>query len=205
VRARYLCPDPVRRRRGSSPRSRPKRRTARGKRSSLSVPSRFAIRWAAREILNLSKGVVVSAMIRSGRGTLSGGRSLPSRTRNFYRHGRCKQPRRIPRNLGLRGEQGCRRGLLKGMGPRSGQPQDHGQRRPIRTDQHRDGPDRRRGCRDAQVPVGFWRYGEPEEVAGAVAYLAGPEAGYITASTITIDGGLSILGRRTAFPHRRQH
>jgi 3-oxoacyl-[acyl-carrier protein] reductase len=36
------------------------------------------------------------------------------------------------------------------------------------------------------------RYGEPEEVAGAVAYLAGPEAGYITGSTITIDGGLSI-------------
>ncbi|MGO8003088.1 SDR family NAD(P)-dependent oxidoreductase [Rhizobium ruizarguesonis] len=36
------------------------------------------------------------------------------------------------------------------------------------------------------------RYGEPDEVAGAVAYLAGPEAGYITGSTITIDGGLSI-------------
>jgi 3-oxoacyl-[acyl-carrier protein] reductase len=49
------------------------------------------------------------------------------------------------------------------------------------------------------------RYGEPEEIAGAVDYLAGPEAGYITGSTITIDGGLSILGRRTAFPHRRQY
>ncbi|MBB4291425.1 3-oxoacyl-[acyl-carrier protein] reductase [Rhizobium leguminosarum] len=36
------------------------------------------------------------------------------------------------------------------------------------------------------------RYGEPEEVAAAVAYLVGPEAGYITGSTLTIDGGLSI-------------
>ncbi|MQX40788.1 SDR family oxidoreductase [Sinorhizobium meliloti] len=36
------------------------------------------------------------------------------------------------------------------------------------------------------------RYGEPEEVAAAVAFLVGPEAGYITGSTLTIDGGLSI-------------
>lgn len=36
------------------------------------------------------------------------------------------------------------------------------------------------------------RYGEPEEVAAAVAFLAGPEAGYITGATLKIDGGLSI-------------
>ncbi|WP_426122835.1 SDR family oxidoreductase [Pararhizobium sp. PWRC1-1] len=36
------------------------------------------------------------------------------------------------------------------------------------------------------------RYGEPEEVAAAVAFLAGPEAGYITGASLTIDGGLSI-------------
>jgi 3-oxoacyl-[acyl-carrier protein] reductase len=36
------------------------------------------------------------------------------------------------------------------------------------------------------------RYGEPEEVAAAVAFLAGSEAGYITGATLTIDGGLSI-------------
>lgn len=36
------------------------------------------------------------------------------------------------------------------------------------------------------------RYGEPEEVAAAVAFIAGPEAGYITGSILKIDGGLSI-------------
>lgn len=33
------------------------------------------------------------------------------------------------------------------------------------------------------------RYGSAEEIAGFVAYLAGPEAGYITGANLTIDGG----------------
>lgn len=33
------------------------------------------------------------------------------------------------------------------------------------------------------------RYGKAEEVAGMVAYLAGPEAGYVTGASLTIDGG----------------
>jgi 3-oxoacyl-[acyl-carrier protein] reductase len=37
------------------------------------------------------------------------------------------------------------------------------------------------------VPLG--RLGKPEEVAGLVAYLASPEAGFITGSSQTIDGG----------------
>lgn len=35
------------------------------------------------------------------------------------------------------------------------------------------------------------RYGTVEEVAGMVAYLAGPEAGYITGANLMIDGGFS--------------
>ena len=35
------------------------------------------------------------------------------------------------------------------------------------------------------------RYGTVEEVAGMVAYLAGPEAGYITGASLMIDGGFS--------------
>jgi len=37
------------------------------------------------------------------------------------------------------------------------------------------------------VPLG--RMGEPEEIAGLVAYLASARAGFITGSSLTIDGG----------------
>ncbi|MNW21937.1 Cyclic-di-GMP-binding biofilm dispersal mediator protein [compost metagenome] len=33
------------------------------------------------------------------------------------------------------------------------------------------------------------RYGTADEIASFVAYLAGPEAGYITGASLTIDGG----------------
>ncbi len=36
------------------------------------------------------------------------------------------------------------------------------------------------------------RAGTPEDIAGAVLYLASTEAGYVTGSTITVDGGLTI-------------
>jgi 3-oxoacyl-[acyl-carrier protein] reductase len=34
------------------------------------------------------------------------------------------------------------------------------------------------------------RFGEPDEIAAAVAFLAGPEAGYITGQVLCIDGGM---------------
>jgi Enoyl-(Acyl carrier protein) reductase len=37
------------------------------------------------------------------------------------------------------------------------------------------------------IPVG--RMGQPDEIAALVSYLAGPEAGYMTGSSLTIDGG----------------
>lgn len=35
------------------------------------------------------------------------------------------------------------------------------------------------------------RYGRPDEIAAMVAYLAGPEAAYVTGASLTIDGGFT--------------
>jgi NAD(P)-dependent dehydrogenase (short-subunit alcohol dehydrogenase family) len=37
----------------------------------------------------------------------------------------------------------------------------------------------------------FGRYGKPEEIAAAIAFLASPSASYITGTTLDVDGGLT--------------
>jgi NAD(P)-dependent dehydrogenase (short-subunit alcohol dehydrogenase family) len=47
---------------------------------------------------------------------------------------------------------------------------------------------------DSQLPrVPAGRPGDPEELAAAVVFLASPAAGYITGTTLVVDGGLTAF------------
>jgi 3-oxoacyl-[acyl-carrier protein] reductase len=58
----------------------------------------------------------------------------------------------------------------------------------IDTDMTRALPEAQRVALLAQIPIG--RLGLPEEVAAAVAFLASPAAGYITGTTLHVNGGM---------------
>ncbi len=58
----------------------------------------------------------------------------------------------------------------------------------IETDMTRRLDEGQRGALLGRVPLG--RFGLPEEVAALVAYLAGDDAGYLTAQTFHINGGM---------------
>jgi cyclic-di-GMP-binding biofilm dispersal mediator protein len=81
--------------------------------------------------------------------------------------------------------QGMARGLARDFGPR-GITVNVVQPGPIDTELNpADGP-----MKDIQHAVmALKRHGRPEEVAGMVAWLAGPEAGFVTGAMHTIDGG----------------
>jgi 3-oxoacyl-[acyl-carrier protein] reductase len=51
-------------------------------------------------------------------------------------------------------------------------------------------PEERKNVILGAVPLG--RYGSADEVAGTVAFLAGPDAAYITGAVIPVDGGLGM-------------
>ena len=80
--------------------------------------------------------------------------------------------------------QGMARGLARDFGPR-GITINIVQPGPIDTDANpEDGP-----MRDLMHSfMAIKRHGRPEEVAGMVAWLAGPEAGFVTGAMHTIDG-----------------
>jgi len=58
----------------------------------------------------------------------------------------------------------------------------------IDTDMTRSLPEAQRTALLEQVPAG--RFGSPEEVAHACAFLAAPEAAYITGQTVHVNGGM---------------
>ncbi|MEC5385263.1 3-oxoacyl-ACP reductase family protein [Uliginosibacterium sp. H3] len=80
---------------------------------------------------------------------------------------------------------GLTKGLARDLGPR-GITVNNVQPGPVDTDMNPDAGD------FAATIKGFMalpRYGKTEEIASFVAYLAGPEAGYITGASLTVDGG----------------
>ncbi len=80
---------------------------------------------------------------------------------------------------------GLTKGLARDLGPR-GITVNNVQPGPVDTDMNPANTE----FADSLMPLmAVGRYGTVEEIASFVAYLAGPEAGYITGASLTIDGG----------------
>lgn len=46
---------------------------------------------------------------------------------------------------------------------------------------------------EAEIPLGH--FGQPDDIAGAVVWLASQQAGYVTGTTLVVDGGMSTYPR----------
>ncbi|AZC23626.1 3-oxoacyl-ACP reductase family protein [Pseudomonas sessilinigenes] len=80
---------------------------------------------------------------------------------------------------------GLTKGLARDLGPR-GITINNVQPGPVDTDMNPADSDFADSLMDLMA---VRRYGRAEEIAAFVAYLAGPEAGYITGASLSIDGG----------------
>jgi 3-oxoacyl-[acyl-carrier protein] reductase len=83
---------------------------------------------------------------------------------------------------------GYTRGWSRDLGPK-GITVNTIQPGPIATDMNPD--DNGDFAQSLKAKTSLGRYGKPEEVAAAVAFLAGPDAAYITGTTLDVDGGMN--------------
>jgi 3-oxoacyl-[acyl-carrier protein] reductase len=61
----------------------------------------------------------------------------------------------------------------------------------IDTDMTRELGEQQTAALMQQIPLG--RFGQPEDIAAAVAFLASPQAGYITGTTVHVNGGMYMI------------
>jgi 3-oxoacyl-[acyl-carrier protein] reductase len=83
---------------------------------------------------------------------------------------------------------GLTRGLARELG-RRGITVNNVQPGPIATDMN---PEEGEFADGARQLMATGRYGKPRDVAGVVAYLAGPDTGYITGAHWDVDGGFTV-------------
>jgi 3-oxoacyl-[acyl-carrier protein] reductase len=82
---------------------------------------------------------------------------------------------------------GFTKGLARDLGPRA-ITVNNVQPGPVDTDMN---PADGEGASQLKQLMALGRYGKDEEIASFVAYLAGPEAGFITGASLSIDGGFA--------------
>jgi 3-oxoacyl-[acyl-carrier protein] reductase len=83
---------------------------------------------------------------------------------------------------------GLTRGLARELGPR-GITVNNIQPGPIATDMN---PEEGEFADAARQVIALGHYGHARDVASAVSYLAGPEAGYVTGANWNVDGGFTV-------------
>src|SRR5213076_2946844 len=82
---------------------------------------------------------------------------------------------------------GFTKGVARDLGPR-GITVNNVQPGPVDTDMN---PASGAFAESLKALMALPRYGHVDEVAAMVAYLAGPEAGFVTGASLTIDGGFN--------------
>ena len=83
---------------------------------------------------------------------------------------------------------GLTRGLARELGPQ-GITVNNVQPGPVATDLN---PEEGEFADANRQVTALRRYGQPRDIASAVSYLAGPEAGYITGANWNVDGGYTV-------------